>query len=132
MSTLIDFVARTGNKLDRTLGSARNKVVHYTNGGGLHNDVRALRDLAAKPEVRGIVAAATVLGGTLGGFIGCMKLAQGICDKHGYNEDNQCEEGMSGYTQIASLVMGGSIAVTLLPITMTTAYTLAYDKANTN
>lgn len=151
MSTLIDFVARAGNKLDRTLGHARNqavhytgnaldrtlgrarkKVVNYTNSGSLSNDVAKVRELANNPTVRGTVAAATVLGGTLGGFLGCVKLAQGICEKHGYNEDNQCEEGMPGYTQIASLVMGGSIAVTLLPITMSTAYAVVKHSANIN
>lgn len=129
MSTLIDFVARAGNKLDRTLGRARKQVVNYTNGGGLHNDVRALRDLAAKPEVQGGLAAAAVIGGTVGGFIATMKIASSICAEYGYDANNPVEEGMPGYYKISTLVITGATALTILPITASTAYERVYTAA---
>ena len=130
MSTLIDFIAHSGNKLDRTLGSVRNKVIHYTNGGGLANDVRAVRDLAAKPEVQGALAAAAVIGGTVGGFIATMKIASSICDEYGYDANNQVEPGMPGYNKISALVITGATALTILPITASTAYERVYTAAS--
>ena len=138
MSTLLDVVANAGNKLDRTLGKARNKVVHYTTGGGLENDVAAVAGVVTavktkmqEPEVKGLMAAGAVLAGTIGGFIGSVATVQKICDHYGYSEENQMEEGDPGYSAAVSIIMVSTVAVLALPMTMGTAYAVTYEKAIT-
>lgn len=131
MKNLTTKLANLATATDIALGTLRNQVVHYTNGGGLYNDVRALRDLTAKPEVQATIAAGVVIGSTIGGFVGAMKIASSICDKHGYDADNQVEPGMEGYNTISGLVFTSAAALTALPLTASAAYAYAFDRAIT-
>lgn len=131
MKNLTNKLALAGNRADRAMGTLRNKIYAYSNQGGLTTDVQKVKDFIAKPEVQATIAAGVVIGSTIGGFVGAMKIASSICDKHGYDADNQVEPGMEGYNTITSLVMTSAAALTALPLTASAAYAYAFDRAIT-